>query len=67
LFISGKNEFEKGPFTFELQCDTDSVVIPTLSEWGLISLSLLFLIFGVLQIKTEHKNAKFEKCSKIET
>jgi len=36
-------------------CNPDSASIPTMGEWGLISLALMFLILSIVGIKVQHR------------
>jgi hypothetical protein len=56
IFVSGTNEFDSGDFSFTTNCPgvpEEVTEIPTLGEWGLICLSLLLAIFGIVGIKQE--------------
>ncbi len=53
LYISGADNLDDGDFSFTMNCarSEEITVIPTLTQWGLICLGLLFLIFGIVAIK----------------
>ena len=45
------NGGDPGEFNQEIVVCDEITIIPTLGEWALISLSILFLIFGIVSIR----------------